>query len=168
MVSNHRCTPVEYSLQARDRINGKGNRMKTPLGILLLLLPLAAPAADLAIALGGDVTSMDPHFHNLTPNNNIGAHVFDTLVAKDAAGRVKPALAESWRAVDDLTWEFKLRKGVKFHDGTEFTAADVAFSLDRIPLVPNSPSPFTTYTKQITDKTVVDPWTIRLKSAAPY
>ena len=99
--------------------------MKTRIAVLLLLLPLAAPAADLSIALGGDVTSMDPHFHNLTPNNNIGAHVFDTLVAKDAAGRIKPALAESWRAVDDTTWEFKLRKGVRFHDGSIFTAAAI-------------------------------------------
>src|SRR5262245_16441311 len=143
--------------------------MKTRIAILLLLvLPLSARAADLSIALGGDVTSMDPHFHNLTPNNNIGAHVFDTLVAKDAAGKIKPGLAESWRVVDDLTWEFKLRKDVKFHDGSPFTAADVVFSLDRIPNVPNSPSPFTTYTKQVTEKIVVDPWTLRLKSATPY
>jgi peptide/nickel transport system substrate-binding protein len=130
----------------------------------------AAPlsAADLSVGLGADVTSIDPHFHNLTPNNNIGQHVFETLITKDAAGRLKPALAESWRAVDDLTWEFKLRKGVKFHDGSDFTAADVIFSLDRVPNVPNSPSPFTTYTKQITEKVAVDPYTLRLKSATPY
>ncbi|HSE00547.1 MAG TPA: ABC transporter substrate-binding protein [Burkholderiales bacterium] len=142
--------------------------MKQVLAVPLLVLSLAAAAADLSIALGGDVTSIDPHFHNLTPNNNIGAHVFDTLVMKDAGGRIRPGLAESWRAVDDLTWEFRLRKGVKFHDGSDFTAADVAFSLDRVPNVPNSPSPFTTYTKQVTEKIVVDPYTLRLKSAAPY
>jgi len=135
---------------------------------LSFLLAPCAPAAELSIALGGDVTSIDPHFHNLTPNNNVGAHIFDPLVRKDAAGRIVPGLAESWRAVDDLTWEFRLRRGVRFHDGSEFTAADVVFSLDRVPNVPNSPSPFTTYTKQITGKTVVDPWTIQLKSAAPY
>lgn len=135
---------------------------------LLAAHPAAALAADLSIALGADVTSIDPHFHNLTPNNNIGDHIFDTLVTKDPRGQLKPALAESWRAVDDLTWEFKLRKGVKFHDGAEFTAADVAFSLDRVPTVPNSPSPFTTYSKQITEKVIVDPYTIRLKTAAPY
>jgi len=138
---------------------------------ILFIFSLAAPtvgAADLSIALGGDVTSIDPHFHNLTPNNNIGAHVFDTLVMKEPGGRIKPGLAESWRAVDDTTWEFTLRKGVRFHDGSNFTAADVIFSLDRIPNVPNSPSPFTTYTKQVTEKIVVDPWTLRLKSAAPY
>ena len=144
--------------------------MKKALFALLLsflLLP-CAQGADLSIALGGDLTSIDPHFHNLTPNNNIGAHIFDTLVMKEAGGRIKPGLAESWRVVDDLTWEFKLRKGVRFHDGSPFTAADVVFSLDRIPNVPNSPSPFTTYTKQITEKLVVDPWTLRLKSATPY
>jgi len=134
----------------------------------LLVYSLAVPAADLSIALGGDVTSMDPHFHNLTPNNNIAAHVFDTLVMKEPGGRIKPGLAESWRAVDETTWEFRLRKGVRFHDGSIFTAADVVFSLDRIPNVPNSPSPFTTYTKQVTETIVVDPWTLRLKSAAPY
>src|SRR5262245_53015879 len=125
--------------------------MKALLAALFLASTIAASAADLSIALGGDVTSMDPHFHNLTPNNNIGAHVFDTLVAKDAAGSIKPALAESCGAVDDLTWEFRLRKGVRFHDGAEFTAADVAFTLDRIPLVPNSPSPFTFYATQTTE-----------------
>ncbi len=144
-------------------------RLAAAAAMLAMLLGAAPlPAADLSVGLGADVTSIDPHFHNLTPNNNIGQHVFESLVAKDAAGKLKPALAESWRPVDELTWEFRLRKGVKFHDGSDFSAADVVFSLDRIPNVPNSPSPFTTYTKQITEKIVVDPYTIRLKSAAPY
>jgi peptide/nickel transport system substrate-binding protein len=131
------------------------------------LLPLAR-AAELSIALGADVTSMDPHFHNLTPNNNVAEHIFETLVGKDARSRLKPGLAESWRAIDDLTWEFKLRKGVKFHDGGDFTAQDVVFTLDRVPAVPNSPSSFATYSKQITEKIVVDPYTIRFKTATPY
>jgi peptide/nickel transport system substrate-binding protein len=125
-------------------------------------------AADLSIALSADVTSMDPHYHNLTPNNNVAEHVFETLVTKDPQSRLKPALAESWRAIDDLTWEFKLRRGVKFHDGGDFTAQDVVFSLDRVPNVPNSPSSFATYSKQITEKIVVDPYTIRFKTATPY
>ena len=136
--------------------------------VLSAALPAPAPAADLSIALGADVTSIDPHFHNLTPNNNVGGHIFEPLVSKDQRGRLTPALAESWRTIDELTWEFRLRRGVKFHDGAEFTAADVAFSLDRVPNVPNSPSPFTTYSKQITEKIIVDPYTIRLKTAAPY
>jgi peptide/nickel transport system substrate-binding protein len=125
-------------------------------------------AADLSVALSSDVTSIDPHFHNLTPNNNVANHIFEALVAKNPRGQLRPGLAESWRPVDDLTWEFKLRRGVKFHDGSEFTAADVVYSLDRVPTVPNSPSPFTTYSKQITEKQIVDPYTIRLKTASPY
>jgi len=136
--------------------------------LALLLCIASAAAADLSIAIGADVTSIDPHYHNLTPNNNIAEHIFETLVAKDPKSVLKPALAVSWKAIDDLTWEFKLRPGVKFHDGSEFTAADVAFSLERVALVPNSPSPFTIYTKQITEKIIVDPLTIRLKTAAPY
>jgi peptide/nickel transport system substrate-binding protein len=144
-------------------------RILVAAAIALSVMSVApARAADLSIAIGADITSIDPHFHNLTPNNNIAQHVFDTLVARDAAGKLKPALAESWRAVDETTWEFRLRKGVRFHDGSDFTAADVVFTLDRIPAVPNSPSPFTTYTKQITEKIVVDPYTVRLKSATPY
>ena len=137
--------------------------MKKLIGVVTaaLLTAASAWAADLSIALGADVTSIDPHFHNLTPNNNIGNHIFETLVGKDARGKLKPELAESWRTIDDLTWEFKLRRGVKFHDGSDFTAADVVFSLDRVPNVPNSPSPFTSYSKQISEKVVVDPFTIQ-------
>ena len=134
----------------------------------LFFCAATATAADLSIAVGADVTSIDPHYHNLTPNNNIAEHIFDTLVTKDPQSRLKPALATAWKAVDDLTWEFTLRKGVKFHDGSDFTAADVVFSLERTALVPNSPSPFTLYTKQITEKIVVDALTLRLKTATPY
>jgi peptide/nickel transport system substrate-binding protein len=127
-----------------------------------------AHAQQIAIGLGGDVTSMDPHYHNLTPNNNVADHIFGTLIHKDEKQRLKPGLAESWRPIDDLTWEFKLRKGAKFHDGSDVTAEDVAFSIDRTGKVPNSPGPFTIYTKQVTEAIVVDPLTIRFKSAAPY
>jgi peptide/nickel transport system substrate-binding protein len=143
-------------------------RWAAALIVFLAYTAQPAGAADISIALSADVTSIDPHFHNLTPNNNVANHMFEALVAKDARGQLRPGLAESWRAVDDLMWEFRLRKGVKFHDGTDFTAADVIFSLDRVPTVPNSPSPFTTYSKQIIEKIVVDPYTIRFKTAAPY
>jgi peptide/nickel transport system substrate-binding protein len=136
--------------------------------LALLLGSACATAADLSIAVGADVTSIDPHYHNLTPNNNIAEHIFETLVTKDPKSLLKPALAVSWKAIDDLTWEFKLRKGVKFHDGSDFTAADVVASIERVPRVPNSPSPFTAYTKQIKEMVVVDPYTIRFKTATPY
>ncbi len=136
--------------------------------VTLLFCVASAAGADLRIALGADVTSIDPHYHNFTPNSNVAEHIFETLVTKDARSRLKPALAESWRNIDDLTWEFTLRKGVKFHNGADFTTADVVFSLDRVALVPNSPGPFTVYSKQITEKIIVDPYTVRLKTATPY
>src|SRR3954467_8744830 len=143
-------------------------RLAAAVLIAAALLIAPAHAAELVIGLGADVTSIDPHNNNAAPNNSIAEQIFNKLVENDPRQVPRPGLAESWRAVDDLTWEFKLRKGVKFHDGSDFTAADVAYSLDRVPTVPNSPSPFTTYSKQITDKIIVDPYTIRLKTAAPY
>ena len=125
-------------------------------------------AADLAIGIGADVTAIDPHYHNVTPNNNVAAHIFDYLVLRDERQRTIPGLAESWRTIDPVTWEFKLRRGVKFHDGSDFTAADVVASIERVPMVPNSPSPFTAYTKQIKEMIVVDPLTIRFRTATPY
>jgi peptide/nickel transport system substrate-binding protein len=131
-------------------------------------LTVPAQAQDLRIAMAADVTSIDPHFFNLFPNNNIAEHIFDKLVQMDPDSHMIPGLAVSWKPVDETTWEYKLRKGVKFHDGSELTAEDVVFSLDRVPNVPNSPGPFTAYTKAIVSKQIVDPYTIRFKYAAPY
>jgi peptide/nickel transport system substrate-binding protein len=138
------------------------------LAALVMIGAAPVAASDLTIGIGADVTAIDPHYHNVTPNNNVAAHIFDYLVLRDERQKPIPGLAESWRTVDPLTWEFKLRKGVKFHDGSEFTAADVVASIERVPLVPNSPSPFTAYTKQIKEMVVVDPYTIRFRTAAPY
>src|SRR6266700_2572687 len=139
-------------------------------GFLLATGPLIRPsvAADLAIGIGADVTAIDPHYHNVTPNNNVAAHIFDYLVLRDERQKTIPGLAESWRTIDPLTWEFKLRRGVTFHDGSDFTAADVVASMERVPLVPNSPAPFTSNTKQIKEMIVVDPLTIRFRTATPY
>jgi len=136
-------------------------------GAALAVLPTAL-AADLRIAVAADITSIDPHFYNLFPNNNIAEHIFDKLVQMDPDSKMIPGIATSWKTIDATTWEFKLRKGVKFHDGTELTAEDVVFSIDRVPLVANSPGRFTAYTKAIVSKQIVDPYTLRLKYAAPY
>jgi peptide/nickel transport system substrate-binding protein len=125
-------------------------------------------AANLTIGLGTDVTALDPHYHNVTPNNNVGAHIFGYLVMRNEKSQLVPGLATEWKTIDPTTWEFKLRKGVKFHDGSDFTAADVVASIERVPTVPNSPSPFTAYSKQIREMIVVDPWTIRFRTATPY
>jgi peptide/nickel transport system substrate-binding protein len=129
---------------------------------------IAAPAAELRIGMAADVTSLDPHYLNVAPNNNAAWHIFDALVHVDANARLIPGLAVSWRAVDPTTWEFKLRKGVKFHDGSDFTAEDVIFSLERAATLAASPGPFASFVKPITAKKIVDPLTLRFKTAAPY
>jgi len=135
--------------------------------LLALTALVPATAAELVIGLGADVTSIDPHNNNAAPNNSIAEQIFNKLIENDASQKPKPGLAESWQTIDDLTWEFKLRRGVKFHDGSEFTAADVAFSIER-PGIINTPGGFTIFTRAITEKIIVDPYTIRLKTATPY
>lgn len=127
-----------------------------------------AQANTITIALSTPVTTLDPHFHNLSPNNAMARHVFETLVSTDSAQRRLPGLAESWRAVSDTEWEFKLRKGVKFHDGSDFTAADVIATFARVPKVPNSPAAFTVFVRSIKEVVAVDAHTLRLKTAAPH
>jgi peptide/nickel transport system substrate-binding protein len=127
-----------------------------------------AQAADLRIALSADVTSMDPHFATVAPNIAVSWHVFDALTRVDENARLVPGLAESWRAIDPTTWEFRLRRGVKFHDGAELTAEDVLFSLDRPATIVGSPGPFTTFTRPIAAKEAPDRYTVRLRTREPY
>jgi peptide/nickel transport system substrate-binding protein len=136
--------------------------------ILSLLLGASAHAADLTIGLSTPVTSLDPHFHNLTPNNSLGRHVFETLVRQDESQRMQPGLAESWKAISDLEWEIKLRKGVKFHNGQDFTADDVIATFKRVPNVPNSPASFAFFVRPIVEIKAVDPLTLRLKTDKPH
>src|SRR5215218_409442 len=92
------------------------------LAALAVLATTGSLAANLTIGLGTDVTALDPHYHNLTPNNNVANHVYGYLVERNEKSQMIPGLATEWKAVDPTTWEFKLRKGAKFHDGSEFTA----------------------------------------------
>jgi peptide/nickel transport system substrate-binding protein len=134
---------------------------------LCLSLPPVAGAQTLRVAVGGAFTSIDPHYHNVGPNNVLTEHVFDRFLHFDPNFQVIPGLAVSWAPVDDTTWEFKLRQGVTFHDGTPFTADDVVFTFGRIPLVLNSPSSFNFAVKPIDRIEVVDPQTIRLHTVTP-
>ena len=120
------------------------------LALAALLPPVAANSLaraqgqdrTLTIGAGAPVTTTDPHFHNVGPNNALTMHIFDRLVERDGQSRMRPSLAESWRTVSDTEWEFKLRQGVTWHDGKPFTADDVVFTFSRVPNVPNSPGGF--------------------------
>ncbi len=127
----------------------------------------SAQAQSVSIAVGAPVTSMDPHYHTLTPNEQAHAHVFERLVGTDPSARLRPELALSWKLVDDTTWEFKLRD-TEFHDGSKFTAEDVAYTIARVPTVVNSPGSFAIYTNSISSVEIVDPHTIRLHTKGVY
>jgi peptide/nickel transport system substrate-binding protein len=124
-------------------------------------------AQELRIGLKAEPNSLDPQYHNVAANNQVARHLFDPLVARDAHQLPVPALALSWKPVGETVWEFKLRPGVTFSDGSPFTADDVAFTFDRAAKVPNSPASFTPITRQVTRFEIVDPLTLRISTASP-
>ncbi len=132
-----------------------------------MLCVAPAMSQTLTIGIGGSVTSLDPHFFNAAPNNALAQHVFDRLVERDARSRLIPGLAESWRLVNDTTWEFTLRTGVTWHDGRAFTPDDVVFSIGRAPNVPNTPSGFGSMLRTVARVEVVDARTIRIHTNRP-
>ncbi|MFC4166166.1 ABC transporter substrate-binding protein [Teichococcus aestuarii] len=123
---------------------------------------MPAGAQTLRLAVAAPATSFDPHYHTLTPNAALADHVFESLIDRTPDSRPVPGLAESWKAIDDLTWELKLRRGVTWHNGEPFTAEDVVNTLARVPKVANSPGSYAIYTRSITRVEVVDPHTVRL------
>jgi peptide/nickel transport system substrate-binding protein len=127
---------------------------------------LPAFAQTLTIGVRAGPESIDPHFTATGTHAEALKHVFDTLVWSGDGLEIQPRLAESWRAVDPTTWEFKLRRGVKFHDGSDFTAADVKFSIERIPTV-SGPNPTTIYVRRVKGVEVVDPHTVRIATDGP-
>ena len=83
-------------------------------------------------ATTGDILGLDPHMHNHGTTNAVKGMIYGALVHRKYDLTLEPDLAESWEMVDDVTWEFKLREGVTFHDGKPFTADDVLYSYRRI------------------------------------
>jgi peptide/nickel transport system substrate-binding protein len=88
-------------------------------------------AKTLRWANRGDMQTTDPHSQNEGLTNSVNVLVYEFLVDRDKKLGLVPRLAESWQRVNETTWRFKLRAGVKFHDGTPFTADDVVFSFER-------------------------------------
>jgi len=137
--------------------------------LLALAIPVfGARAAELRIGMSAESTTLDPHALNSNPNNSVRRHIFESLVGQDETQHLRPLLAESWRVIDDTTWEFKLRRGVRFHDGSEFTAQDFVYSVCRISSILNSPSGFSVYTRGIDRIDTPDPHTLIVHTAGPY
>lgn len=140
-------------------------------GLALPLAPsalAAGPSGTLTVGLAAVPTSLDPHFQVHGPNMALHRHMYEGLVGVGPRLEPIPELAVSWRTRDPLTWEFRLRRNVLWHDGSAFTAQDVIASYRRVPLVENSPSSFVPFTRQIASMEAEDDHTLVLRTDAPF
>ena len=145
---------------------------------LLVLIALAAtpqavsrawggPVGTVVVAQGVDPTTLDPMNHQEAPATVLANNLFDGLLERDADLNLVPLLAESYRSVNQTTWEFKLRRGVRFHNGESFDAESVKFSLERLidpKLKLRGGSAFT----PLTHVEIVDTLTVRVHSKAGW
>ncbi|WP_029029386.1 ABC transporter substrate-binding protein [Salinarimonas rosea] len=146
---------------------------RTAKRLALASLPLAmifatpALSQSLTVGLTSEPTAVDPHFHNLGPNNSLRMHIFEGLTQADENQQNVASLASDWEAIDETTWRFNLREGVTFSDGTPFDATDVVYTICRVPTVENSPSSFTSFVAGISGVTIEDPHTIVFETNGP-
>ena len=141
--------------------------LRTACAVALVLAASALPAGaqTLRIAFKASMDGTDPH-QTFTPNRNAQLHVWETLLTQDATLRPRPQLAESWRAVDPLTWEFKLRRDVLFHDGSPFTSADAAFSILRARAA-TGPRTYAAAVRNVTAVETPDAHTLIVRTSVP-
>src|SRR5262244_2157040 len=151
--------------------NGLGTAHRVVLVIALLALlttPTAAqPQAELRVAIPWTPENLDPTMNLSSFRAMVGVSIFDSLVGRDAENRIVPQLAESWRFVDDVTLQLKLRKGVVFHDGEPFNAEAVRFTFQRV-LDLEQKSPNRATVAEIARVDVVDDYTVNLITRQPY
>lgn len=132
-----------------------------------VLMAGGAMAAELSFGVRSGAESMDPHYSAIGTNVSAMKNVYETLTGRDDNLQLVPGLAESWEVVDDVTWRFKLRSGVKFHDGSDLDAGDVVHSIERIPLAASADGGLKTYVRRIVGATAVDDLTVELKTDSP-
>jgi peptide/nickel transport system substrate-binding protein len=86
---------------------------------------------ELVVAQGGDISKFDPHFSTSSNDIRVSFNIFDNLVSRHPDGKLHPGLATEWKREAPTTWRFKLRQGVKYHNGDPFSSADAKFSIER-------------------------------------
>ena len=140
---------------------------------LLLVGPLtvgrpvrAQESGPLRIAFADPVSSLDPQLNNNAGDRSVDMFFFDLLVNNND-NSLQPGLATAWRSTGPLTWEFDLRPGVLWHDGTPFTADDVVFSYGRAPRVPGSVASFAGYLRTVATVEALDPLHLRITTTVP-
>ncbi len=124
-------------------------------------------AENLIVAQGADITSLDPHGENDQPSARVRSQIYETLVYQNEDLELLPGLAVSWEDIDELTWEFKLREDVYFHNGELFTAEDVKFTLDRLK-DPETAAAGAFIVGFIDSVEVIDDYTVRIITEYPF
>ena len=131
---------------------------------------LAAPAAaqgELRVAIPWTPENLDPTMNLSSLRSQVGVSIFDSLVDRDGEGKIVGALAESWRLLDDRTWQFRLRRGVVFHNGEPFNAEAVRSTFLRV-LNPEQKSPNRANVAEVERIDVLDEYTLNLVTKNPY
>ena len=135
--------------------------------LVALALLAVSPAGDAKTfrwASNADHSSADPHGQNQIGNNNINGQVYEQLVKRGKKLEIVPGLAQSWAQISPTVWRFQLRKGVRWHDGSAFTADDVAFSVKR---AQGDTSTFRVYARALGEPRRIDEHTVELTTPVP-
>jgi len=125
----------------------------------------------LVICIPSPIASLDPTNYRHRVTQVVLKNIFDSLTTRDASMKVVPQLAESWEALNDTTWEFKLRRGVKFHNGDDFTAEDVKFTLDRVVkegALDGKTSPRKGLFGPLSGVRIINNYTVQIKTEKPW
>ncbi|MGB3555300.1 MAG: ABC transporter substrate-binding protein [Jannaschia sp.] len=145
----------------------RSETFRTLLGATALVALSAGMAAaqdkEITIGLTSDAVHLDPQAGEELSSNIMYYHLYDPLVRRDAELEFGPGLAESWELTDDTTWVFRLREGVKFHDGSTLTASDVVFTIDRL-----KASLMANLGANIVRATALDDLTVEIETPFPY
>lgn len=177
---------VTHSEEREDEVKSGRNYWKVLLLVVMAMVVVGcatAPAApssapqqaeeavsdapvEISIALNGEPNTLDPVFAAGRLSQAFLSNIYDSLTSHTAEGALEPALAVSWEAIGDSTWQFKLREGVTFHNGEVFNAASVKASIDRI-FDPANASPMIGRIGEITDVEIVDDYTINITTESP-
>jgi peptide/nickel transport system substrate-binding protein len=131
--------------------------------VLIAAVPLAS-AKTLRWSSQGDYVTADPHAQNELLTNSINGQVYEPLVTRGKQLEILPALAASWKQTSPTVWVFNLRKGVKWHDGSDFTADDVVFSIKRLQ---GETSNFRVYGNAVGAARKIDDYTVELTTPVP-